>query len=155
MRDGQTERKKRHIRHSDDTTSAKKRGRRNRSRLEYKIWNKNWMEIKTESETGIGVETKEIVLNKTRLEFRSRTEAKPTVELEFNSRTTGLLSPRKPTPDCLSSRAHASVCGGGFLAVWRRLMMDSVFFQTSLFSRALQCDGWLATVSDAPLSCIL
>ncbi|GBP94913.1 hypothetical protein EVAR_100631_1 [Eumeta japonica] len=29
--------------------------------------------------------------------------------------------------------------------------MDSVFFQTSLFSRALQCDGWLATVSDAPL----
>ncbi|GBP22184.1 hypothetical protein EVAR_10694_1 [Eumeta japonica] len=29
--------------------------------------------------------------------------------------------------------------------------MDSVFFQTSLFSRALQGDGWLATVSDAPL----
>ncbi|GBP58686.1 hypothetical protein EVAR_97089_1 [Eumeta japonica] len=30
-------------------------------------------------------------------------------------------------------------------------MMDSVFFQTSLLSRALQGDGWLATVSDAPL----
>ncbi|GBP32225.1 hypothetical protein EVAR_27649_1 [Eumeta japonica] len=27
--------------------------------------------------------------------------------------------------------------------------MDRVFFQTSLFSRASQCDGWLATVSDA------
>ncbi|GBP61938.1 hypothetical protein EVAR_44994_1 [Eumeta japonica] len=29
-------------------------------------------------------------------------------------------------------------------------IMDSVFFQT-LLSRALQDDGWLATVSDAPL----
>ncbi|GBP54797.1 hypothetical protein EVAR_87870_1 [Eumeta japonica] len=29
--------------------------------------------------------------------------------------------------------------------------MDSVFFQTSLFSRPSQCDGCDATVSDAPL----
>ncbi|GBP77658.1 hypothetical protein EVAR_57043_1 [Eumeta japonica] len=29
--------------------------------------------------------------------------------------------------------------------------MDSVFFQTSLFSRASQCDGCNATVPDAPL----
>ncbi|GBP05362.1 Receptor-type guanylate cyclase gcy-13 [Eumeta japonica] len=49
------------------------------------------------------------------------------------------------------SLRYVKLMPSGFLAVWRRLMMDSVFFQTSLFSRALQCDGWLATVSDAPL----
>ncbi|GBP46312.1 Spondin-2 [Eumeta japonica] len=57
------------------------------------------------------------------------------------------LSPRKPAPRIASlhERTLLSVVGG-FLAVWRRSMMDSVFFQTSLFSQALQCDGWLATV---------
>ncbi|GBP14760.1 hypothetical protein EVAR_74667_1, partial [Eumeta japonica] len=39
---------------------------------------------------------------------------------------------------------------GGFLAVAAWSIMDSVFFQT-LLSRASQDDGWLATVSDAPL----
>ncbi|GBP62936.1 hypothetical protein EVAR_95891_1 [Eumeta japonica] len=63
------------------------------------------------------------------------------------------LSPRKPAPRIASLHERTLLCVvSGFLAVWRRLMMDSVFFQTSLFSRALQCDGWLATVSDAPLS---
>ncbi|GBP64927.1 hypothetical protein EVAR_49221_1 [Eumeta japonica] len=68
----------------------------------------------------------------------------------------GALSSRKPAPRIASlhERTLLSVVGG-FLAVWRRSIMDSVFFQTSLFSRALQCDGWLATVSDAPLHCIL
>ncbi|GBP50998.1 hypothetical protein EVAR_37155_1 [Eumeta japonica] len=63
-----------------------------------------------------------------------------------------VLSSRKPAPRTASlhERTPLSVVGG-FLAVWRRSMMDSVFFQTSLFSRALQGDGWLATVSDAPL----
>ncbi|GBP37704.1 hypothetical protein EVAR_23753_1 [Eumeta japonica] len=58
------------------------------------------------------------------------------------------VSPHPGLP--LFTSARFSVVSG-FLAVWRRSMMDSVFFQTSLFSRALQGDGWLATVSDAPL----
>ncbi|GBP28588.1 hypothetical protein EVAR_85787_1 [Eumeta japonica] len=62
------------------------------------------------------------------------------------------LSPRKPAPRIASLHERTLLCVvGGFLAVWRRSMMDSVFFQISLFSRASQCDGWLATVSDAPL----
>ncbi|GBP68798.1 hypothetical protein EVAR_36560_1 [Eumeta japonica] len=41
----------------------------------------------------------------------------------------------------------------GFLAVWRRLNDGQRFLSdlTSLFSRASQYDGWLATVPDAPL----
>ncbi|GBP61077.1 hypothetical protein EVAR_48576_1 [Eumeta japonica] len=58
------------------------------------------------------------------------------------------VSPHPGLP--LFTSARFSVVSG-FLAVWRRSMMDSVFFQTSLFSRALQGDGWLVTVSDAPL----
>ncbi|GBP37694.1 hypothetical protein EVAR_23743_1 [Eumeta japonica] len=58
------------------------------------------------------------------------------------------VSPHPGLP--LFTSARFSVASG-FLTVWRRSMMDSVFFQTSLFSRALQGDGWLATVSDAPL----
>ncbi|GBP14912.1 hypothetical protein EVAR_75487_1 [Eumeta japonica] len=74
------------------------------------------------------------------------------VLLAGNFRQTLPLSPRKPAPRIASLHERTLLCVvGGFLAVWRRSMMDSVFFQTSLFSRALQCDGWLATMSDAPL----
>ncbi|GBP89559.1 hypothetical protein EVAR_58219_1 [Eumeta japonica] len=54
-------------------------------------------------------------------------------------------------PKSILKTSSAVLRRHGFLAVWRRLMMDSVFFQTSLFSRASQCDGCNATVSDAPL----
>ncbi|GBP41380.1 hypothetical protein EVAR_84724_1 [Eumeta japonica] len=66
------------------------------------------------------------------------------------SNKVSLLSPRKPAPR-VASLHECTLVVSGFLQVWRRLMMDSVFFQTSLFSRASQCDGWLATVPDAPL----
>ncbi|GBP47290.1 hypothetical protein EVAR_38054_1 [Eumeta japonica] len=57
------------------------------------------------------------------------------------------VSPHPGLP--LSSRAHFSLWSADFLQ-WRR-SNDGQRFQTSLLSRALQGDGWLATVSDAPL----
>ncbi|GBP29967.1 hypothetical protein EVAR_22865_1 [Eumeta japonica] len=48
-------------------------------------------------------------------------------------------------------RTLLSIWSADFLRCGGDQMMDSVFFQTSLLSRALQGDGWLATVSDAPL----
>ncbi|GBP91424.1 hypothetical protein EVAR_36621_1, partial [Eumeta japonica] len=61
------------------------------------------------------------------------------------------LSPRKPAPRIASLHERTPLWSAHFLRCGGDQMMDSVFFQTSLFSRALQCDGWLATVSDAPL----
>ncbi|GBP84715.1 hypothetical protein EVAR_32341_1 [Eumeta japonica] len=73
-------------------------------------------------------------------------------EIVLGNRCNGDFSYRRVSPHLgLLLFTSARFRFSGFLAVWRRLMMDSVFFQTSLFSRASQCDGCDATVSDAPL----
>ncbi|GBP46133.1 hypothetical protein EVAR_26578_1 [Eumeta japonica] len=61
------------------------------------------------------------------------------------------LSPRKPAPRVASLHEYTLLiqrisCGVAAINDGQRF-----HFQTSLFSRASQFDGWLATVSDAPL----
>ncbi|GBP22727.1 hypothetical protein EVAR_13517_1 [Eumeta japonica] len=60
------------------------------------------------------------------------------------------VSPHPGLP-LFTMRTLLSIWSADFLRCGGDQMMDSVFFQTSLLSRALQGDGWLATVSDAPL----
>ncbi|GBP83197.1 hypothetical protein EVAR_66748_1 [Eumeta japonica] len=62
------------------------------------------------------------------------------------------LSPRKPAHLGLLLFTSARFWFNGVLAVWRRLMMDSVFsFRLNFFIQPsfTWYDGWLATVPDA------